>query len=632
MRRIVTDFSHAPMNQYSPSPNDKKQWPCSGRYIDTRPNGDALRKCILEGLYQPTTVIILAVPATADSPAVPKQTTVETIFTMSPKNKYHYESEKEAIHLLLTGIRDEIYLIVDACKTAHEMWIAIERLQQGESLTIQDIKTKLFWEFGKFTSHDGESMESYYFRFYKMMNEIIRNNLTVATMQVNVQFLQQLQPKWSRTSLNSKNKNVDTTLRYKNDNQTGQFGNQRTVTVVRARENETRKPKRVKDLTYHKEKMLLCKQAENDLGNDIEPLEQVQNDAEYNVFENMRQHSEQPESTSNTCLVEKDDSNVIPDSPNMCDNDIQTEKNAEDERTEFERYKALNDHTVAYDKLERKLNETPGLLAQKEIDIKEGLKVKAYEILVAKEKNDETVHFGNNQFAPILGYGDLVQGNIIINKVYYVEGLNHNLFLVGQFYDADLEVAFRKSTCFVRDLQGNDLLTGNCGSDLYTIYIQEMTSSTPICFMAKASPTQAWLWHRRLSHLNFDYINLISKKDVVIGLPKLKYIKDQLCSSCEASDYDNSGPILQLQNISFLADISALSQQELDLLFGTLYNKFFTAGTSSVNKSSSPTDNSKQQDTPPTTNNPSSTEPTTLTTNDYAMENNNNQAKDKQFQ
>ncbi|GJU44453.1 retrovirus-related pol polyprotein from transposon TNT 1-94 [Tanacetum coccineum] len=151
------------------------------------------------------------------------------------------------------------------------------------------------------------------------------------------------------------------------------------------------------------------------------------------------------------------------------------------------------------------------------------------------EKYLGTVRFGNDQFAPILGYGDLVQGNITIKRVYYVEGLNHNLFSVGQFCDADLEVAFRKSTCFVRDLQGNDLLTGNRGTDLYTISLQETTSSTPICLMAKASPTQAWLWHRRLSHLNFDYINLLSKKDVVIGLPKLKCVKDQLCSSCEVS-------------------------------------------------------------------------------------------------
>ncbi|GJZ01214.1 retrovirus-related pol polyprotein from transposon TNT 1-94 [Tanacetum coccineum] len=151
------------------------------------------------------------------------------------------------------------------------------------------------------------------------------------------------------------------------------------------------------------------------------------------------------------------------------------------------------------------------------------------------EKYLGTLRFGNDQFAPIFRYGDLVQGNITINRVYYVEGLNNNLFSVGQFCNADLEVAFRKSTCFVRDLQGNDLLTGNCGSDLYTMSLQETTSSTPICLMAKALPTQAWLWHRRLSHLNFDYINLLSKKDVVIGLPKLKYVKNQLCSSSEVS-------------------------------------------------------------------------------------------------
>ncbi|GJX89357.1 retrovirus-related pol polyprotein from transposon TNT 1-94 [Tanacetum coccineum] len=123
------------------------------------------------------------------------------------------------------------------------------------------------------------------------------------------------------------------------------------------------------------------------------------------------------------------------------------------------------------------------------------------------EKYMGTVRFKNDQFAMILGYRDLVQGNLTIKRVYYVEGLNHNLLSVGQLYDADLEVAFKKSTCFVRDLQGNDLLTGTRGSDLYTISLQETSSPTPICFMAKASPTQAWLWHRRLSHLNFNNID-----------------------------------------------------------------------------------------------------------------------------
>nr|GEW92296.1 retrotransposon protein, putative, unclassified [Tanacetum cinerariifolium] len=244
--------------------------------------------------------------------------------------------------------------------------------------------------------------------------------------------------------------------------------------------------------------------------------------------------------------------------------------------------------------------------------------------------------------------------------------------------------------------------------------LRETTSSTPICLMSKASPTQAWLWHRRLSHLNFDYINPLSKKDVVIGLPKLKYVKNQLCSSCKvskakrssfktkavpslkgrlnllhmdlcgpmrvasingkeyilvivddysrytwtlflrfkdetpevlkdflimiqrnlqapASDYDNSGLVPQLQNVSPLADTTVLSQQELDLLFGPSYDEFFTACTSSVNSSSSPTNNSKQQDTPPTMTIQSSTKPKNPT-NVNAAENNNNQAEDTQFQ
>nr|GEU52530.1 retrovirus-related Pol polyprotein from transposon TNT 1-94 [Tanacetum cinerariifolium] len=149
------------------------------------------------------------------------------------------------------------------------------------------------------------------------------------------------------------------------------------------------------------------------------------------------------------------------------------------------------------------------------------------------EKFMGTVKFRNDQSASILGYGVLVQGAVTIKRVYYVEGLNHNLFFVDQFCDADLEVAFWKSTCYIRDLKGNDLLTGSRRTDLYSISLQDTTSPNPICLMAKAASSQAWLWHRRLSHLNFNTINLLSKNDIVIGLPKLKFVKDHLCFSCE---------------------------------------------------------------------------------------------------
>nr|GEU81145.1 putative ribonuclease H-like domain-containing protein [Tanacetum cinerariifolium] len=108
----------------------------------------------------------------------------------------------------------------------------------------------------------------------------------------------------------------------------------------------------------------------------------------------------------------------------------------------------------------------------------------------------------------IVGYGDLVQGAVMIKRVYYIEGLNHNLFSVGQFCDADLEVAFRKSTCFIRDLKGHDLLTGSHGTDLYSITLQDTNSPNPIFLMAKATSSQAWLWHRRL--LNAKTLNVKS--------------------------------------------------------------------------------------------------------------------------
>nr|GEV18965.1 retrovirus-related Pol polyprotein from transposon TNT 1-94 [Tanacetum cinerariifolium] len=89
-----------------------------------------------------------------------------------------------------------------------------------------------------------------------------------------------------------------------------------------------------------------------------------------------------------------------------------------------------------------------------------------------------------------------------------------------------------ESTRFIRDLKGNDILTGSCGTDLYSIILKDTNCPNPICLMAKATSSQAWLWHRRLSHLNFDTINLLSKNDIVVGLPKLKFVKDHLYSSC----------------------------------------------------------------------------------------------------
>nr|GEZ55691.1 retrovirus-related Pol polyprotein from transposon TNT 1-94 [Tanacetum cinerariifolium] len=144
-----------------------------------------------------------------------------------------------------------------------------------------------------------------------------------------------------------------------------------------------------------------------------------------------------------------------------------------------------------------------------------------------------TVRFRNDNVATILGFGDLWWGNILITRVYFVEGLGHNLFSVGQFCDSDLEVVFRRNACFVKNLEGVDLLKGDHSTNLYTINLYEMAYASPICLMARASSTKSWLWHQRLSHLNFDNINDLARNDLVSGLPKFKYHKEHLCPSCE---------------------------------------------------------------------------------------------------
>nr|GEV52291.1 integrase, catalytic region, zinc finger, CCHC-type, peptidase aspartic, catalytic [Tanacetum cinerariifolium] len=931
------------------------------RYVDTRPNGEALRKCILSGPYKPTTVLVQAVKATNDSPAVPEHMTVETPTNMSPENKPHFLAKKEAVHLILTVIGDDIYSTVDACQTAQEMWETIERLQQGQRLISSTTSAGMVKQYqnevnelrAKKLARNANplalvataqaSQDPYYqtprshrssapspkpllipsrshtstrYKGKEIAKPITPPSETTSKedsdpeqaqrdkdMQKNLTLIAKYFKKIYkptnnnlRTSSNSKNKNVDTTPRALT------AGN---LDILR-RNAESQKGLKTppdmdeevdeQELEAHYNYMAKIQEVPTaDSDTDSEPVEQnekndVESDDErvalanlianlkLDVDENIKIQKQLKKANTTLAQELKECKAILAETSKSLGESISVRDSClvalHTKQAEFKKFMAFNDPTIDYDKLECKLNKALGKLAhkdttqndslkfvhelkqemhadlkyveslEKEIDKLESEKAEfsdMYDVILQecvskdvmcsylmyvsdldalaelqcmylhKVKNDKvcnekasnvfrkereqyfkiqdlkaqmqdkniaiselnkliekgkvkyvdtkfdrpsvvrqpnaqrtpkpsvlgkptpfsdslertyfpkiksvpkanvleglskpvtaqtlpqtakkaivqlilfivdsrctkhmtgnlkllcnfvekvlgTVRFGNDQFAPILRYGDLVQENVTINRVYYVEGLNHNLFSIDQFCDANLEVAFRKSTCFVRDLQGNDLLTGNRGSDLYTISLQELTSSTPLCLMAKATPTQAWLWHQRLSHLNFDYINLLLKKHIVIGLPKLKYVKDQLCSSCElsktkrssfkskavpsskgrlnllhmdlcgpmrdgenlnkmkekgdqcilASDYDNPDPVPQRQDVYSLADEHVPSQQELDLLFGSLYDEFFNAGTN------------------PSTNIQSTSAPSTHT-NVHAGKNNNVQAEE----
>ncbi|GJZ44275.1 retrovirus-related pol polyprotein from transposon TNT 1-94 [Tanacetum coccineum] len=108
-----------------------------------------------------------------------------------------------------------------------------------------------------------------------------------------------------------------------------------------------------------------------------------------------------------------------------------------------------------------------------------------------------TVRFGNDHFGAIMGYKDYVIGDSVISRVYYVEGLGHNLFSVRQFCDSDLEVAFRKHSCYVRNTDGVELIKGSRGSNLYTISVEDMMKSSPICLLSKASKNKSCIFHQK---------------------------------------------------------------------------------------------------------------------------------------
>ncbi|KAJ9566345.1 hypothetical protein OSB04_002311 [Centaurea solstitialis] len=149
-----------------------------------------------------------------------------------------------------------------------------------------------------------------------------------------------------------------------------------------------------------------------------------------------------------------------------------------------------------------------------------------------REEYGGSVKFGNNELSPVVGHGDIVCKDITINNVAHVEGLNHNLFSIGKFCDKDLEVNFNKRRCAVRTEWGRELLVGTRKTNLYTIKLRHMLAKKSQCLITKKSSHQSLLWHRRLSHLNYRYLDRLVKERLVSGIPMIKFEPDQMCSGC----------------------------------------------------------------------------------------------------
>nr|GEV62235.1 hypothetical protein [Tanacetum cinerariifolium] len=265
--------------------------------------------------WQSRFIIYVDTKPNDDTPAVEEQTVLEKFSYITPENKAYYDVKKEAIKLILIGIEDDIYSTVNARKTAHEMWIAIERLQQEQADLIEDMDKEL----------DEHELEAHYIYMAK-----IHEVYTIDTG-----------PSFDDEPLEEADQNAKEC-----DDERAVLAN--LITNLKLDTDEIKK--------MHKQ----LKKENTSLSHELQKCK--------SALEECKSSLENSNRTQDRCIIALQNKEI-----------------------ELEKYKTYHNRTIKHDTLERKLKDTLKLLAQKEHDIKEGLKIKAYEIYVVKEKHDEFV-------------------------------------------------------------------------------------------------------------------------------------------------------------------------------------------------------------------------------------------------
>nr|GEW33887.1 hypothetical protein [Tanacetum cinerariifolium] len=685
-------------------------------YAKSRPNGKLIHNSIINGPYVRRMIPELGDP----NREVPVNEIfhVQTDDELIEKELKQIKADDQAIRTILLGLPEDIYATVDSCETAREIWLRVQQMMKGSNIEIQEKKAKLFNEWERFTSTDGESIECYYHRFLKLMNDLKRNKHFPEKIASNLKFLNNLQPEWSRhvtivhqtkelhtadytqlydflkynqkenymqqpmpnpeditdptaainialalmakafklnySTPTNNNQRISSNLQNMQIAQPGMnMGQDRQMQMVGGNgENQVRQyaGQNVGNLNGYNDVQNVRNQNLNGNGNlvaarakgaDLNKIEKV--NANYILMANLQQALTSSTQTDKAPVYDLDgsaeytellkpipESHQVPHNENNINSEVtsveqsggtveQHSRNVEETRalydslyhnlvievekvntvnrklketnaeltTELARFKnqekCFEISQEKYDKLERcyqksvyqeqclskKINALQVLKKQQSLydgkvllekhdppvvhDSEETLqlaqeshqkmkqlnkeikpanytkinhlsgvlfsqmaKSKAAKFVgdfkyFAKEADESlakhkaleleierllraiflgTVRFENDHVVAILGFGDLQWGNILITRVYFVERLGHNLFSIGQFCDLDLDVAFKRNSCFVRNLKGVDLLSGNRITNLYTINLHDMASASPICFMSCASSTK----------------------------------------------------------------------------------------------------------------------------------------------
>ncbi|GJX01838.1 retrovirus-related pol polyprotein from transposon TNT 1-94 [Tanacetum coccineum] len=563
-------------------------------YLEEQTDGEAMINSIQNGDHPLPVIAQVSLAGTA--PNAPP--TLKDPQFWTAEEKKNRKIDRLARSLLIQGLPNDIYSLIDSNDTAKDLWDALERQMRGSEYGEQDRKAAILYEYETFKATEGEQLLDTYLRYLQVINDLKKCGYKKDNCELNYKFLNNLQPEWKqygtlmRQTKNLMDINIDALYNILKQNQgdvNDAMGYKKKAIVVTSDPlalvaEKTKVSKR-------KEKVVVQSESEGSDDEDISDLKKItallakafnrkkyyakptnnnlrtssasssaNKKPEYVKSEEKKEDKKVDEKKrdmskvkcynckkeghfakdckkakvkdynyykTKMLLAKKDSDEQLLLADDQALDGIQKESSSSAEETIAEQTSSLKPYvpTLILEKIIIELEEEVLSLLEKEkenLEIIESLKSKGSEL------SENAISDSENQSEKRLSMKLKKIKKVTMSKV-----LGHNLFSVGQFCDKGLEVAFRKSTCFVRNEDGVDLLTGDRSSNLYTIALNEIASNSLACLLAKASSSQSWLWHQRLSHLNFATINNLVKNNLVRGLPKMKFEKDHLCSACE---------------------------------------------------------------------------------------------------
>nr|GEZ15369.1 Gag-Pol polyprotein [Tanacetum cinerariifolium] len=498
----------------------------------------------------------------------------------------HYDVEIELMNLILLSIPNDIYNSMDACTLAKDMWKRVEQQMMGTIQNKVDRETHFTNEFDQFVAEPGEAFVSVYNRFSQMMNDLERNDMHFPIITINTKFLNthtgssfintssyyvthptyvvDYDDEYQQDDIQTKSKDPLTSAMLLLAQAITQNFSNPTNNRLRTSSN-TRNQAVIQDL---KDKLKKNVDLILKLGNSLQGMFML-GPKPLSVYDQQLKHGLR---YSNPYTLKQ----AISQCPKLYL--ASSLGNSEIPFNVKDNEDTLDDASKSQQKVKEKMNDPIAVVNKQNCWILDYQQINAlYKYFVPqKELSAEQKYFSSflfllprtqkklllsrHQCHDIKEMKDVFESteselcelqkqNNFLKDQLLEASLKHQVEIsvllhhecVDNSLHAEIEQIQRKSIKIQEGLQarinilekGDDLLTGGRESNLYTIFISDMAASSPVCFMSKETLTKSWLWHRRLSHLNFGTINDLTRLDLVNGLPKFKYKKDHLCSTYE---------------------------------------------------------------------------------------------------